>query len=601
MTSIIEHGIFLLIMKQYKNAISEYLKYFTTIKFTIEICNSISIILFVFFLWFLGFVAVDNILHLNIFFRWVNLLSFIFLISLYIKNSYLVLKNVSPINTAVEIEDKYNFKDQVISAFQLENSKEYPLYFIENLNKNAIKFIKKVKLTNIISLKELYKNLFKALFPGVAFIIYVYLFPSNFKISFNRFINPAFKLKQYHRLVKIDIQPKGAVIIEGESLKINLITYGKVKSPKIVFINPSGNKIKETPALSKTTNISQTNKKYIYSFLLNNVYDNFKYYGETIQTRDNIPVTTKEYAIKVVKRPYVKKLRLIYYYPSYTYLKTKIIEDNGHIESVEKTTIKITGEANNPLKNGKILLKSGRVVPLKINGKRFTGNLFVTRNNEYSILLTDVYGHKNINPVKYQILVIKDNPPAVEITRPGMDIEIEESLKVPLEIYAQDDYAVNTLSLYYKIRRAYVQISPELKKIDFEIKPEAEVKINYEWDLNKIRIAPGDVVEYYAQVWDGYKPKESHLVNSKKYFIKFPTIEDMYRQLNKEQTRNVISLKELLEEQERMAKETEKLIKSLESKKELSYIEKKEIEKLKETQQRILKNTKKLAENLKET
>jgi len=587
-------------MKKNVNIVTTTLKYLSKIKFSVELLNAFFIILFISFIWFLGFVIVDNILHLNIFFRWINLLGFLLFITFYLKKTYPSLKKINPTNTAIEIENKFNFKDQLISAYQLKNSNEYHSYFLENLNKNAEKFIKKVKISDIIDFKKFYINLFKAILPGLIFTLYVFIIPDNFNISFNRFVNPSFRIKQYHKIVKVDIFPKDTVIIEGESIKIELITYGKVKSPKIVFVNQSGVIIKETPNLTGITNITETNKKYIYSFLLQNVYDNFKYYGETIQTRDNIPIKTKEYSIKVVKKPYVKKLRLIYYFPSYTHLKSKIIEDNGHIESVEKTTVKIIGEANNPLKKGKILLKSGRKIPLNINDNKFTGKLFIIRDDEYSILITDIYNHQNINPVKYQILVIKDNPPIVEITRPGMDIEIEESLVVPLEIYAQDDYAVNSLSLYYQIKRAYVHTTPVLKKIEFEIKPSAEIRINHNWDLNKIRISPGDIVEYYAQVWDGYKPQEKHIAKSKKYTIKFPTIEDMYKQLNKEQTQNVISLKELLDEQEEMAKETEKLIKSLERKKELSYIEKKEIEKLKETQEQILKNTKKIVENLKE-
>jgi len=391
------------------------------------------------------------------------------------------------------------------------------------------------------------------------------------------------------------------LVIEGKSVNIYLTVFGKVKSPRIVFVNRVGTIIKEIPKLEKVTNFNSTNMSYIYEYTLNNIYDEFKYYGETIQTRDNIPVKTKEYSIKVVKPPFIKKLKLVYYFPKYTYLKSKVVEDNGNIEAVEKSVVKIIGTLNNPIRAGYIELKSGRKIKLNVSGNIFSGSIFVYANDEYKINITDIYNHNNNDPVRYQILVIKDNPPTIDITRPGMDIELADSLVVPLEIYGQDDYAVNSVSLKYKVQKAFVQIQGKEESIQFEIKPESEVKIDYKWDLNKIGITPGDVIVYYAVAYDGYTPKDEHLTASQKYLIKFPTVEDMYRDLNNEQRENVISLKELMEQQQKMVEDTEKVIKDLEKKEDLSYIEKKELEKLQENQKQIYNETKKVIKKLEQT
>ncbi|MBN1898200.1 MAG: hypothetical protein JW827_05445 [Spirochaetes bacterium] len=579
-------------------SVKSSLKYLNKIRWLTEMSDHFFSLLIFVFLWFLSFVLLDNLLHLNIFLRWVNLFSFLILISFHLKRSYVQLKEVTVINTAIQIEDHYHFQDQIISAYQLSDSLDYPLYFLENLKKRATRLVNKVHLKGFINFQKMYKSLARFMIPTVFLFSYGIIFPDNFKISLNRFAYPSYKIKQSHKIVKMDISPKGAVVLDGEGLKIDLTTYGKVTSPYIVLVNPSGGIIKENAVLEKVTNLDKTNLKYTYSHTIKNVYDNFKYYGETIQTRDNIPVRTDEYTISVVKKPYIKNLRLVFTYPSYTLLKSKVVDENGHIEAVEKSTVKIMGEANNPLKNGVLVFQSGKQTPLSIRENKFSGVIYLTKNDTYSINIKDIYNHKNDSPVKYQILVIKDNPPLVEIRRPGKDIEIGDSLSIPLEIYARDDYAVHALSLSYRINRAYVQAEPAVEKIDLDIKEDSEIKFNYTWDLNKIKLAPGDLVEYFALAWDGYKPEKEHIIASRVYYIRFPTVEDMYRQMNQEQSANVMTLKELLDEQKEMAEDTEKLIKTLESKKELSYIEKKELEKLKETQEKIYKTTKDLVSKI---
>jgi hypothetical protein len=558
-------------------------------------------ILIILNLWFLAFALIDNIFSINILLRWLNFFGFAFFILYKFKKIYYNFKIINPQSTANLIDDLFNFKDQIISSYQLHSKNESSNPFIQELNKHAINLIKNVKIKNIINLKNFYHTFLKFSVTFSFLILYAIIYSQNFYISLNRFLNPFYKIKQYHKIVKFELYPKDVVILEGSDLKITLKTFGKVNSVRLVFLNvKSDNTIFEIPQITAVSNISETNKIYIYEFTMKNIYDEFKYYAETFQTRENIIIKSDKYSIKVVKAPYVKNLKLIYNYPYYTALKPKVVEENGNIEAVEKTLVKIIGTANNLLKSGEIIFKTGRKINLNINENKFEAGIFVISDDEYFIKLKDIYGNTNSNSVKYHIISIKDKPPTVEIVRPGVDIELKDNFIIPIEISAQDDYAVNNLWLYYKIHKKYIETEPKLENIEFKSALLPEVKINYNWDLNKLKISPGDYIEYYACAWDGYKPSDSHLAFSQKYFIKFPTITEMYQTLNKEQSENIISLQDLLKEQENLLKETEKSIKTLEEKKEMSYIEKKEMERLKEQQEKIASNIKNLSEKMDE-
>jgi len=193
-----------------RNRIQSRLARLTNSIFILTFLKEFGLIFYISALWLFAFAIVDNILHLNLIFRWINLLSFLTLLSVYIKKSFNKLIYIRPEYVAIEIENRYKFNDQIISALQLENSNEYPEYFITHLKEQASQLINRVKLINIFRFKTLYNRMFKALFFLFLIILYGSFFNNNFKVSLNRFINPNYRIKQIHKIIKMDISPKNA-------------------------------------------------------------------------------------------------------------------------------------------------------------------------------------------------------------------------------------------------------------------------------------------------------------------------------------------------------------------------------------------------------
>ncbi|MBU1078507.1 MAG: hypothetical protein KKH98_14510 [Spirochaetes bacterium] len=546
-------------------------------------------------IWFFLFALIDNILNFNIFFRYLNLIGFLFFSGRRGIYHYHIIKEIDRRSLLIQIEDRHRFNDTIISSYELQGSKEYKDEYLSGLFKQAFSNLLKVHFSSLVDNQKLKNNYFFFISTLLFFILYSTILSYNYSISFNRFINPEFRIKYSHKLAKQEIWPGNIRILEGRDVKIRLTSFGKVKEAFLVLQNEN-NIIREKLALSKKTNIA-TNDIYIYDYLLKSVYDNFAYYGETIQTRDNIPIKTPEYKINVVKEPIVTSMKLVVIHPHYTRLKPKIIEDNGNVEAVERAVIKISGRVNNNLKRASLYYNNRRI-DLSVSDDSFSGRFMLFTSGRYYLKFKDENNNTNSSPVNYSVIAIKDNPPDVEIVNPGRDVTLSDNPILPLEILARDDYAVNDLKLLFRVKKAFVDTKTEWKEIDFNIPGSPYIDHKYIWDLNDLNFIPGDMVEYYARAYDGYKPAKDHIAVSKKYIIKFPTMDEMYRQVNKEHSQQYETVESILEKQKEIYNDTGKLLQDMEGKNELSFIMKKEMEQMKENQQKISESIQKLTEKI---
>lgn len=570
-----------------------YVKYLVLVLFF-----ALSDLFFLFSIWFFLFSVIDNILNFNVFFRYLNLIAFLIITGRRLLDYYIKIKGIDRKSILIQIENLFNFKDTVISGYELQDSKEFEDFYISQLLKQSFSNLQKVPFSSLIEMQKFKRSLISFFLCMLFLILYSSFLTYNYKISLNRFINPEFKIKYTHKIVKVDIMPKNKKLLEGCNIEIKVLTYGKVKDVFLVLKN-DGNVIREKLNSTQVSN-AFTNNVFIYEYYLKNVYDDFIYYGETVQTRDNIKIKTEKYRISVVKEPLIKDLKLVYIYPSYTGLKPKTQADNGNIEAVEKTLIKISGKGNNNLKSASLYYNK-RKIKLAVSGDSFYGRLILYNSGRYHIKFRDENDNTNTKPVNYSVIVMQDNPPHVNIIKPGRDITLSDVSDLALEIYAQDDYSVFDLKLFYKIKKAFIDYDTEWKNIPFNIVPQQAVNHKYNWDLDGLSFIPGDIIEYYAQVWDGYKPPKGHVVQSKKYIVKFPTMDEMYKQLSREHDEQFITAEDILKSQKEIHQETEKLIQDLEGKKELSYIMKKEVQQLKENQKKISEAVRNLSERMKQS
>ncbi len=362
---------------------------------SLGIFYSFAELLLFYSIWFVLFSLLDNIFNFNVFFRWLNLMAFLILFSRRAFNHYLNINSISRRSVLVRVEDTYNFKDAIISGYELQNSDEYDSFYISRILKQAVVNLRKIKISNLINFRKLKICLFYFISCILFLSLYSFVLPDNYRISFNRFINPAYRIKYTHEVKKLEIYPKNIRVLEGSDVSIRLVTHGKVKDAFIVLKN-KGNLIREKFKLTIETNVS-TNKIYIYDYDLKSVYDDFVYYGETVQTRDNIKILSPKYRITVVKEPVIKSLKIVFRYPSYTLLKSKVAVDNGNIEAVERTVVTISGKANNNISSAHLYYNKMKL-KLSVSDDAFSGSFMLGQSGKYYIKFRDVNQNTNTMP-----------------------------------------------------------------------------------------------------------------------------------------------------------------------------------------------------------
>ncbi|MEJ2546090.1 MAG: hypothetical protein P8Y99_18660, partial [Calditrichaceae bacterium] len=144
--------------------------------------------------------------------------------------------------------------------------------------------------------------------------------------------------------------------------------------------------------------------------------------------------------------------------------------------------------------------------------------------------MKDTSGYTNQNPIEYVISVLPDNPPFVEITDPGEDIEIPLDVALLIQADIIDDYGIAKSSLYYNYIRKSESASDS--NWHFIALPhtfnQKRLTLKHIWDFNQLPVAFDDRLAYFIQVEDNNNITGPVIGKSKTFYIHFPSLEEMF-------------------------------------------------------------------------
>ena len=222
---------------------------------------------------------------------------------------------------------------------------------------------------------------------------------------------------------------------------------------------------------------------------------------------------TELYRVTVKDAPSIDVKRLTLTYPSYTKRPEEQFEQQGDIAALEGTRVRIEALANQPIRGASIELFDGesaepvKSLPMRHTGDVAHGFLNLKFNPDgktptyvgYQLRFTNDAGHRNPEPVRYQIDVIRDLPPLVEILNPRRrEIELPVNQRLMIEVRALDpDFALNDVRLHGAAGGL------ELLKHSFLTKPhEGQGIFVYQFRPDEIGLTPGDTLVYWAEAED---------------------------------------------------------------------------------------------------
>jgi hypothetical protein len=251
-----------------------------------------------------------------------------------------------------------------------------------------------------------------------------------------------------------------------------------------------------------------------YEFLIAGVPESLDYYVEAGGVR------SKQYRLKVVDLPGIKKLKVTYHFPGWTGMKDKIEDPGGDLRAVEGTDAEVAVETDRPLVNGALLFDDGAKVLLRAgeNGLRIA-SVPIRKDGMYHIAAVDQGEDVRLSP-DYFIEAEKDEPPTVRITRPGRDARVNPIEEVTVAVEGQDDFGLNELSLHYSVNGDAEKTVPLLKSKGLRAASGSTTIA-----LEDFKLSPGDLISLYATSRDAHSMARTDM-----FFVQAEPFERRYSQ-----------------------------------------------------------------------
>jgi len=543
-----------------------------------------------------------------------------------------IMRDTSRNRVAAYIEKGYpGMENRLISAIQLwpelDKSKYgYSVAFIEKIIQQAHQSLLNVKSRKVLSvdLQNLKKSGLITLGGAVILTAAMLIFPAaivNFGQAFKAI--PETPIEMLAVSIS-EVSPGDSKVRHGEDVQISAKVTGLMgEAAQLYYRNEEGTWRTAEMARWQDGKMAKGQdgndaSDSIHSITLKNVTQSFEYHISAKGER------TPTYRITVIKEPVVNRFQLTLNFPKYTNLSPQVLEPNsGDVTALIDTEVKFEGESNKPLASAVLvfddntwsasaslepakehavqkqrLLHSTQVKLSVSEGTKLNGSFRVQRSGKYYILLTDTEGITNSKPIQYIISAIKDKEPQVEILKPGQDVVLDDTMLIPLEISALDDYGVKTVRLVYRVEGQEKEHTVSLKQLD---KPLESAIVQYTWDLNKLDLFPEDVVSYHAEVEDADNVSGPNIGRSKTYTARFPSLMELYEQTETEQLAQADGIEELLEKQGEAKDVVDNIIDQLRKNQELTWKEQKQIEQVSQMQEQIEKTAQDLVKQMEQT
>jgi len=179
----------------------------------------------------------------------------------------------------------------------------------------------------------------------------------------------------------------------------------------------------------------------------------FQHQRQSIEYRVQIEdERSRWYRVEVLEPPVIRSLQIIISPPSYTRRAKVYQEDNlGDIFALPGSVVSLRLEANKKIEAGSVHFDWGQTVPLEFAENTGKCQFKVHRQGNYSIVLEDDKGLRSPDPIRYRIELDTDQYPVVRIVFPAQDVDLDESMKLPLAIVAEDDYGFSGMDLSYEL------------------------------------------------------------------------------------------------------------------------------------------------------
>ena len=500
------------------------------------------------------------------------------------------IRKPTPSSLAKKAETGFpELEDRLISAFELapyvSNPKGFSPQLVEAVIGEAYQKVGNKDFTCLADRRSLKKAARVALLStGITALLSLASWPV-FKLTLTALANPFASVEEVlpYRLFA---SPEGGKVARMKDLEVKLLAVGKNLPKKGTLYyryeggswHPAALKLEKTKGSMNPVSAESARASYVFKELRRDM----QFYFASSRTK------TPTYQVQVVDVPYLTHLRVRVKPPAYTGLPVREGADNdGNLAALFGSKVALSFEAQKPLSSAKLVFDDGKTIPAEVDEKEGTAEFVIARHGHYKVQVTDRDGHANIDPIEYEIRPILDETPQVEITRPGTDQDLTEQLFETLGIEARDDFGFSSLQLHFTIASERASERKKFLNLPLSQAKDNSLVLAYGWDLSGLRLNPGDVVSYYAEVADNDAVSGPKKAQSQTYRFRLPSLDEMIAEAAQGTEENLSALEQAAAQQREILEKFKQKSKELLQSGKLDWETKKQIEELAKNQSAV--------------
>lgn len=504
---------------------------------------------------------------------------------------------------ALEYEAKHQeLKGQVIAALQFTHLKNNPGYSTELIAYNELQALDKISDINFNEAVSFYPFWNKSRYFGLSLVVAVLLLllmPGLFSYSYEVYSNPTeiiappigFSVTPYPGSIEWvkyrDIEIGAAIVgdkIPEKAVLHHRLAGGNWQETEFDLTKERITKTGELDSLNINLKIRQINKSFDYYFTAGRV-------------------ETEIQKVDVVDRPRVTGMKLSIFYPDYTGLEPTVIdENNGTFSALVGSRVNLALETNLPVTQAEMVFDDDSRLPLTIDGQKIEGALKIQKSKSYHIRLTDHLGEKNPDPIEFYITAVPDEYPSVEILRPGYDVNLNDDMVLPLKARIFDDFGFSSLVLKYIVVSQGRPSEENVAVLHYSESIKTEGEIEFNWDMDRLNLFPGDYVGYYFEVSDNDQISGPKISKSRQFLARLPSLEEIISQAENEGKTRITSTEEYMKSGKELAKRLEQISRKMQAEmndpKNSQYENKKELKSILDQNAELMENIQKMAEQM---
>ncbi len=295
---------------------------------------------------------------------------------------------------------------------------------------------------------------------------------------------------------------------------------------------------------------------------------------------------SQAYDIELRARPSLVNFRATLNYPAYLGRQTEQLDNVGNFTLPEGTTV--TWSFNSQDTDTLILttVADGKRQTASRSGNEFGLKARFMQSTSYEIGLRNQYA-QNQEPIRYQADVIPDLAPTISVEQ-YQDSNLYNYLLLGGNL--GDDYGLTRLALQYRIVRKQQGGGSGANYRTLPIRIAAgqiAQQYVYNWAVDSLGLRPGDVIDYYLQVWDNdgvHGPKSTRTAQMR---FALPDAQAISQQLAESGAKAEKQMTSSLRKAESLRRDLQKAEERLRGKNQLNYQDQKAVEDLLKKQQEV--------------